>query len=101
MSAISSLPSSLSMGTLPSTSRLASSFQAKSPAQEFLEYANMTPAQRLHAEMLFELGLTEDQYKAMSPADQQKVEAKIRDLVKKQADASNDKRTGLITDISV
>ncbi len=57
--------------------------------QQFLEFANMTPAQRLHAEMLSELGLTEAQYKAMSPADQQKVADKICDLVKKQADESN------------
>jgi hypothetical protein len=36
----------------------------------------------------------------MSPADQQKVDDKIRDLVKKQADETNNKRAGLITDIS-
>ena len=72
-----------------------------SAVQQFLEFANMTPAQRLQAEMLSELGLTEDQYKAMSPADQQKVHDKIRDLVKKQADETNNKRAGLITDISV
>jgi hypothetical protein len=72
-----------------------------SAVQQFLQYANMTPAQRMQANMLSELGLTEDQFKAMTPAEQQKVEDKIRDLVKKQADASNDKRTGLITDISV
>jgi hypothetical protein len=51
--------------------------------------------------MLSQLGLTEDQFKAMSPADQQKVEDKIRHLVKQQAEKSNDKRTGLITDMSV
>jgi hypothetical protein len=72
-----------------------------SAVQQFLQYANMTPAQRMQADMLSQLGLTEDQFKAMPPAEQQKVEDKIRDLVKKQADASNDKRTGLITDISV
>jgi hypothetical protein len=53
--------------------------------QQFLQYANMTPAQRLHAEMLAQIGLTEDQFKAMSPAAHQKVEDKIRELVKKQA----------------
>jgi hypothetical protein len=74
---------------------------ADSAVQKFLEYANMTPAERLHAEMLSQLGLTEDQFKAMSPADQQKVEDKIRELIKQQAEKSNDKRTGLITDMSV
>jgi ABC-type transporter MlaC component len=60
----------------------------------------MTPAARLHAEMLGQLGLTEDQFKAMSPADQQKIEDKIRELIKQQAEKSSEKRTGLITDIS-
>jgi hypothetical protein len=37
----------------------------------------------------------------MSPADQQKIEDKIRDMIKKQVDNSPDKRTGMITDKSV
>ncbi len=69
--------------------------------QQFLEYANMTPAERMQADMLSQLGLTEDQFKAMTPAEQQKVEDKIRQMIKQQAEQSNDKRTGLITDISV
>jgi hypothetical protein len=86
--------------TKPASAGLASK-PTNSVVQQFLQYANMTPAQRMQANMLSELGLTEAQFKAMSPAEQQKVEDKIRDLVKKQADTSNDKRTGLITDISV
>ena len=74
---------------------------AQSTAQKFLEYAKMTPAERLHAQMLAELGLTEDQFKAMSPADQQKIEDKIRDMIKKQLDSSSNKPTGMITDKSV
>jgi hypothetical protein len=57
-----------------------------------------TPAQRLHAQMLAKLGLTEDQFKAMSPADQQKVNDQIRDMIKKQLTDTNDTRTGMITD---
>jgi hypothetical protein len=74
---------------------------AQTTEEKFLEYAKMTPAKRLHAQMLAELGLTEDQFKAMSPADQQKIEDKIRDMIKKQVDNSPDKRTGMITDKSV
>jgi hypothetical protein len=40
---------------------------AETAAQKFLEYANMTPAQRQQAEMLGQLGITEDQFKTMSP----------------------------------
>jgi hypothetical protein len=74
---------------------------AETAAQKFLEYANMTPAERLQAEMLNQLGLTEDQFKAMDPADQQKVMDKIRELIKQQAQNSGDPRTGLLTDMSV
>jgi hypothetical protein len=73
---------------------------AETAAQKFLEYANMTPAERLQAEMLSQLGLTEDQFKAMDPADQQKVMDKIRELIKQQAQNGSSQRTGLITDIS-
>jgi hypothetical protein len=73
---------------------------AETAAQKFLEYANMTPAQRLQAEMLNQLGITEDQFKAMSPADQQKVMDKIRELIKQQVQNSGTQRTGLITDMS-
>ena len=60
----------------------------------------MTPAERMHAQMLAQLGLTEDQFKAMSPADQQKIEDKIREMIKQQVANSTDKRTGMITDKS-
>ncbi len=75
--------------------------ETKTAEQKFLEYAKMTPAERMHAAMLAQMGLTEDQFKAMDPAAQQKIEEKIRDMIQKQAANSNDKRTGLITDKSV
>ena len=74
--------------------------EAKTAEQKFLDYAKMTPAERMHAQMLSQLGITEDQFKAMDPAAQQKIEEKIRDMIKKQAENGNDKRTGLITDKS-
>jgi hypothetical protein len=64
------------------------------------DVARMTPAERMHAQMLAQLGLTEDQFKAMDPAAQQKIEDKIRDMIKQQAANSPEKRTGIITDKS-
>jgi hypothetical protein len=97
--------STLSSSPVSSSNQSASTALAPKPAnsvvQQFLQYANMTPAERLQAQMLAQLGLTEDQFKAMSPADQQKVEAKIQQMIKQQAQESGEKRTGLITDISV
>jgi hypothetical protein len=74
---------------------------AETTEQKFLDYARMTPAERLHAQMLAQLGITEDQFKAMSPADQQKIEDKIRDMIKKRLADSPDQPTGMITDKSV
>ncbi|SDR82917.1 hypothetical protein [Bradyrhizobium canariense] len=97
-SGVSSTPSS---GTPQSTSLTAKpAAQTNSAVQQFLEYANMTPAQRMFASMLNKLGLTQDQFNAMSPADQQKVEQKIQQMIKQQVQDSSDKRTGMITDIS-
>jgi TPP-dependent pyruvate/acetoin dehydrogenase alpha subunit len=94
-----------SVATTPATVASKSALTAK-PAdsktaeQKFLEWAKMTPAERMHAQMLSQLGITEDQFKAMDPAAQQKIEEKIRDMIKKQAENGGDKRTGLITDKS-
>ena len=94
---VSSLPTlSGAPGSQSATSLSAK--PASTAAQQFQQYASMTPAERLHAQMLAKLGITEDQFKAMSPADQQKVEDKIRDMIKKQLSESNDQRTGMITD---
>ncbi|WP_213770101.1 hypothetical protein [Bradyrhizobium sp. dw_78] len=92
---------SSSSGAQQSSSLTPKSAQGNSIVQQFLQYANMTPAQRMFASMLGKLGLTQDQFNAMSPADQQKVEEKIQQMVKQQVQDSSDKRSGLITDVSV
>jgi hypothetical protein len=92
-------PSAIQLKSGSATASLAVK-PAETAAQKFLDYANKTPAERLQAEMLGQLGLTEEQFKAMSPAEQQKVVDKIREMVKQQVQNSSDKRTGMITDIS-
>jgi hypothetical protein len=94
-------PSPTSISPSPSGSAAAGlTAKPETAAQKFLEYANMTPAQRLQAEMLGQLGITEDQFKAMSPTEQQKVMDKVREMIKEQMQNGSGKRTGLITDIS-
>ncbi|MGO4714357.1 hypothetical protein [Bradyrhizobium sp. 2TAF24] len=73
----------------------------KSAEQAFLDYAKMTPAQRMRASMLSKLGITEEQFKAMDAASRHKIEDKIRDMIKQQAGKTNETPTGLITDKSV
>ena len=54
----------------------------------------------MFAQMLNKLGITQDQFNAMTPAQQQKVEQQIQQMIKQQAQDSGDKQTGVITDIS-
>jgi hypothetical protein len=51
-------------------------------------------------QMLAKLGLTEDRFNAMGPADQQKIEEKVREMIKQQVQNTSDKRGGMITDKS-
>ena len=90
--------SSSASGTTAASSAAQNFGSANSAVQQFEQYAKMTPAQRLHAEMLAQLGLTEDQFKAMTPAQQQKINDQIAQMIKKQMGDTNDTRTGLITD---
>ena len=48
--------------------------------------------------MLAQLGITEGQFKAMDLAAQQKIEDKIREIIRQQAENGGDKRAGLVTD---
>jgi hypothetical protein len=93
--------SSSSSSVVPSSSGLTGQpDQGNSVVQQFLQYAKMTPAQRIFAQMLNNLGITEDQFKAMTPAEKQKVEQKVQQMIKQQLQNSGDKQTGMITDIS-
>jgi hypothetical protein len=94
----STAPSSTAPSSTAPSSTTPGANSANSAAQQFEQYANMTPAQRLHAEMLAQLGMTEDQFKALPPAQQQKINDQIAQMIKKQMGDTNDTRTGLITD---
>ena len=71
--------------------------------EKFLAYARMTPAEKLRAALLSQLGLTEEEVKAMSPEEQQKVEQKIRDLIEQAAEKQMDQtgQGGFIADVEV
>lgn len=98
---LSGVLSSLTTSQLPASSKLKPADGQSGGEQKFLDYMKMTPAQRMHAAMLSQLGISEDEYNAMDPAAQKEVEQKIQQMIQQQAQQSNDKRTGLIADISV
>ena len=54
--------------------------------QEFLDYMNKTPEERLFEKYLKELGLTKEQFEALPPEERMKVEAKIREKVERDVE---------------
>jgi hypothetical protein len=67
--------------------------------QQFLDYANMDPIQRMRASILKSMGLTEDDLKNMSPEQQKAVEQKIEQLIQEQL-KKNAGKTGQVVDVS-
>jgi len=67
--------------------------------QEFLDYAKMNPMERMRANILKGMGMTEDDLKNMSPEQQKAVEQKIAQLIQQQLQKSANK-TGQVVDIS-
>jgi uncharacterized FlaG/YvyC family protein len=60
---------------------------------EFSELANMTPAERVRAQMLERLGLTEDDLEGMPKEVRESIEKQIADEIKKQLTGVDDKST--------
>jgi hypothetical protein len=67
--------------------------------QAFNDYAKMTPAQKMRAAILGSMGLTEEQLKAMDPKERQKVEDRIREIIKEKVEQAVEKKTGAVVDI--
>jgi hypothetical protein len=67
--------------------------------QEFLKYAHMSPIDRMRANILKSMGLTEDDVKNMPPQQRQAVEQKIKDLIEQQLQKNADKK-GQVVDVS-
>jgi len=83
-----------------SSDPLSAAAPAKTAKDEFLDYAKMTPAQKMRAAMLGKLNVTEEQLKAMSPEERKKIEDKIKDMIKQQVENDPKMKTGSILDVS-
>lgn len=73
---------------------------AKSPEEDFLEFARMSPAERMRASMLQEMGLTEDDLAKMSADERAKVNDEIARRIRDKALETSEKRTGMIVDVA-
>lgn len=67
--------------------------------QDFRKYAQMTPAEKMRAEILGNLGLTDEQLRAMDPKERAKIEAKIKEMIKQKVEELTEKQTGQIVDL--
>jgi sulfite reductase alpha subunit-like flavoprotein len=54
---------------------------------QLTNYVNETPAQRMYNAILAQLGITPQQLQSMSPSDREKVEEKVREMMKKEVQA--------------
>lgn len=78
-----------------SANSLSGGLAADSIEQQFLNYAKMSPLERMRASILKSMGLSEDDVKNMSPQEQQKVEEVIKEKIREQLDkAQNTKQDG-------
>ena len=64
-----------------------------------MDYSRMTPAQQMQSSMLHSLGLTQQQYDALSPADKAKVDQKIQQMIKQDVEQQAEKKSGMLVDV--
>jgi hypothetical protein len=72
---------------------------AKSAKDEFMDYAKLTPAQKMRAAMLAKMGVTEEQMKAMSPEERQKIEDELKKQIKEQVQNDPNMKKGSLLDV--
>ena len=68
-------------------------------AKQFMDYAKMSPIERMRAQILKSMGLTEDDLKKMSPEQQKAVEQKIEQIIKQELQ-KNAGTTGQVVNVS-
>jgi len=70
-----------------------------SAEQDFMAYAKMTPAQKMRAEILGSMKLTENDLKAMPAKQRQEIEDKIKHIIQQKVAQDAEKKKGVVVDI--
>ncbi len=91
--------SSASAGTSGTASASGATPQGNSVVQDFLNYAKMSPAERMRENILKSLGYTEQQFEKLSPAQQQAINQKIQQIMLQQIQ-QNAGKTGQLVNVS-
>jgi hypothetical protein len=88
-----------SAGSAAGVSASGTTSQDNSVVQDFLNYAKMSPAERMREEILKSLGMTEQQFEKLSPTQQQAVNQKIQQIMLQQLQ-QNAGKTGQLVNVS-
>jgi hypothetical protein len=72
----------------------------KSPEEDFLEFARMSPAERMRAAILKEMGITEEDLAKMGPEERAEVSKEVAERIRDKALHSREKQSGMIVDVS-
>lgn len=72
----------------------------KSPEEDFLEFARMSPAERMRAAILREMGITEEELAKMGPEERANVNEEIAKRLRDQALQARERQPGMIVDVS-
>jgi TPP-dependent pyruvate/acetoin dehydrogenase alpha subunit len=70
----------------------------KSPVDEFLEIARQSPAERIRAAILEEMGITEDELENMGAAEREAMEKAIAERIKEKVLDTAEQKTGMLVD---
>lgn len=68
--------------------------------KELMDYANMTPAQKLRAAILGKLGLKEEDLAKMDPKERKKLEDKIAQMIKQEVEVGDTTHKGVLFDVT-
>jgi hypothetical protein len=95
------LPARPTSGALPDQPAQKSSGGHSQVTEDFLKFAEMSPAEKIRYVFLRQHGLSEDDLKAMGPAERRKIEEEIRQEVRDSIKRNTQHKVGSITDVRV
>lgn len=70
-------------------------------AAELEKYLKMTPAERMAKAMMQKLGITQDQFDAMSPEQQAAITAKITEMIRQEMEQKMARQPGATSSVTL
>lgn len=77
----------------PETAVAAQSLGQSDAVQEFLDFMDKTPEERMRAQILGSLGMTEEELAALPPDERRKIEDKIRETIETRVRKDTEEKT--------